>query len=467
MSELWNHEARCELREQRKCVAVIKGDRPCASAKKLNDIFGSGSLNALPFSGLDVSIIRSHDCVDEVSPSKAEEIYGNLLKMPLKYLKFWWWGKAEDCVLAQLIMKLMARSLTLEQLEIADISRKDGFRQKEGEQEEKEQYQLPNLSTLQIYDTEIMGAADELFWGNVLRTICNRAPNLQVLKNTVSLHWIDYMPTESLRIFKNIKLPSLWPRNEEMLTLMNKFSKHGPKLFRLETDCPEISTRGWRMDNNWTLLFDILSRSCGSLQEVILDGRTVFMLKQFAQRKKALANVTSLEFQMPGNEQSTITRYLLPVPLGEIFPAVTAVTINWGYYEESSWAKDVEVGSCEIFSWDVVTEVELEDFELQDPSVRELATLFPNLRSLCLCDSNNFTKGDAFRHIWRWLPSLEKLDMSIALEIDLFPNSNFDAEFCGLYEEEAAYLREKDDTYLKTVNIVPPFPPINYMRGKT
>ena len=41
-----------------------------------------------------------------------------------------------------------------------------------------------------------------------------------------------------------------------------------------------------------------------------------------------------------------------------------------------------------------------------------------------------------------------------------------DAGLCGIFNEEAACLREKDEEYLKTVNIVPIKPAIYHHKGE-
>ena len=86
----------------------------------------------------------------------------------------------------------------------------------------------------------------------------------------------------------------------------------------------------------------------------------------------------------------------------------------------------------------------------------------PKLKSLSL---GGFTSMwfNTLREMWANFPSLEKLKMTFTL--DIYRDSNFDAEFCGIYEEEAAILRGKYDAYLEAVNIVASFPPSNYLRG--
>ena len=466
VNKFWNYEARCILRDQKKCAAVIKGEQPCSRAKELNDMLRS--MAVIPFNGLDVTITKIHDCDLELCNGKIEEIYESVLKMPLNYLEFHWrkCGRREytdRCLLGHVLLTLMATSLTLEHLHIWDIPRTVRLEQEDG----KEQFHLPKLKTVTLWDPDRKNSLyddddndEEEFWVDLLRIICDRAPNLEELKSVVDLPWIQYVAIKKVQILKNIRLPSRWPENGEILRLLSNFCKEGPKLHTFCAELPEGPTHGLRMGDYWKLVFDLLCRSSGTLQKVVLDHRTVFMLRRFAQRMQPLVNVTSLEIYMPGRAESGISQFLLPVPLGQIFPAVQAVRVFWGSCADTA----AEFVCRKTFPWPAVTKVKIESYELRNESVRQLAMLFPNIRSLSLPYCDDYKTGHSFRAIWSWLPLLEHLRLGIFLRG--WYDENFDAEFCGIYEAEAALLRKKGDTYLKTVNIVPPFHPIHYLRGK-
>ena len=486
VNKFWNYEARSVLRDQKKCVAVIKGNKPCSRAKKLNDMLGS--LAVIPFNGLDVKINGYHHCGPEFFHGKTEEIYRNLLKMPLKYLNFLWRNgiyasQTGECVLSQILLTLMQSCLTLEHLHISDIPRNIELDRNKGH--EKVTSQLPKLKTLELLDgknlTESLLESLQLgrrydyrtyneeifFWSNLLSIISGRAPNLEELKNMVDLDWIQYVPTEKFRIFKNIKLPSFWGSMEEDLKLMNKLCIEGPRICTLNTEFPRVPPGYLRIDLYWTLLFDILCRSSGSLQQVMLDSRSAFMLRKFAWRMQPLAIVKHLEFELSGQEEASISRFLTPVTLAKLFPSISAVTINWNHHRVPPRVDQGAEFRCPaVFPWPAVTKVTLRRYGLRNQSIRDLAILFPNLRTLVLPCIKNYKPGNSFRQIWSQLPRLEKLVMSMTGKLSCFCGYHFDAQFCGIYDEEAAILRKMDEAYLKTVNIVPPFRPIHYLRGK-
>ena len=91
-------------------------------------------------------------------------------------------------------------------------------------------------------------------------------------------------------------------------------------------------------------------------------------------------------------------------------------------------------------------------------NIPQLRAVFPNVTTLhlrrprwshvCFYDSDVVSLSD----IWEMYPALEELKIKGKADK---PNSNYDAQFCGISEEEAELLREKDEEYLRAVNIVP------------
>ena len=91
------------------------------------------------------------------------------------------------------------------------------------------------------------------------------------------------------------------------------------------------------------------------------------------------------------------------------------------------------------------------------------ARTFPNISCLkIICTL--LAGGIPFSEIWELWPRLEELEVSGDC---LILRDSYDAEFCGIHPEEAKILREKDDEYLKTVNIVPIRPSILTMKSKS
>ena len=111
-----------------------------------------------------------------------EDVYGNLMNLPWKYLEFQWSGfMSEGCILGQFILRLMSRSLTLQQLVIKEYP--IGVELKEGNRPEGE-LQLPNLKTIWLPARGFRQFRD------LFSTLLARAPNVQELLNFVSPYWI-------------------------------------------------------------------------------------------------------------------------------------------------------------------------------------------------------------------------------------------------------------------------------------
>ena len=162
-------------------MAVIDGDHPCLRAKKLNGMLGS--LNVNFYNGLYI-VIGRHISGVSLNRKSVEDVYGNLVTWPWKYLEVkWGMYLKQDCLLGQLILRLMCRSLTLEQLCIKDIPRGVELKAKNREQGELE---LPKLKILQLPDGSFHFPREDLLPG-----VLARAPNVEelgILWNLIGCH---------------------------------------------------------------------------------------------------------------------------------------------------------------------------------------------------------------------------------------------------------------------------------------
>ena len=118
---------------------------------------------------------------------------------------------------------------------------------------------------------------------------------------------------------------------------MSKFCKFGPKIHTLPASWPLFPVEFARRDE---LFFDILCRSSETFRKVILDVYVASMLKTFDQRMQLLWNVMILAFEPPPFYKMDVAKVLLPVPLGQIFPGITAISIVW-HCNEFYFAEDL------------------------------------------------------------------------------------------------------------------------------
>ena len=91
----------------------------------------------------------------------------------------------------------------------------------------------------------------------------------------------------------------------------------------------------------------------------------------------------------------------------------------------------------------------------------EIKAAFPNVTSLDL--DFRQTERIPCQELWELWPGLEELKVEGVSET---LRQNYDAEFCGIFEEEAELLRAQDEEFLRTVQIVPIRPCLLTMRSE-
>ena len=458
VNKFWNYEARCVLRDKKKCVAVIDGDHPCVNAKKLNETVGS--LNLKFFNGLSLTRKRrsgQSECL--LTSEKVEEAYENLLRMPWKYLETDWTGcMTEDCVLGQFILRLMSRSLTLEHVIMKYVPEK--FKLKE-ENRPQEEFELPKLKTIEFSEHSIKSCPA------LLPTLLARARNVEELHTVFSPTSIPSLPTDALKMVKKLRFPSyifvFLHAYEETMRSLNILGASEAKLSTVIAEGQFFLHGNNQMIHDYChRLISIISSHSETLRELKIDSWTIYCSVLANHFPQVLKNVENLTFEIYQGADPGIARYLLKLPLAQIFPNVKSVKFS----ASGSQQRYMEIENDGMLPWPAVKEVKFEDLVCSDRMVEEIGLLFPNLCCLeisFLDEDSASPSSFPFRKIWSTLPFLEKLTVRGKLAK---VEQNFDAEFCGIHPEEAADLQTKDDEFLKAVNIVPPFPPITHMKSE-
>ena len=419
-------------------------------AKEFNDMMEKSA--ASPFNGLSITIEETHEC-------NAEDVCGNLLDMPVKYLDFSWQKRpgSKICALGSFILRLLATSQSLESLNIMRAPTEVIFEQVDWP---KPQAQLPKLRTLNFENQKSMGR--EKFEGydraNFLQLLA-RAPNLEEVQSRCPLDWLQPIPLEKMHIIRNVVL---FEMNGEDIAkigpLWQKFLQSEPKLHSL-------SIRGRCIHNSVTKeefrhgLVSVLHSSCDSLRRLKLDCDCMWDVRIIAEKLPVLRNVTELIFSATYFDPVTSLQFRR-WPLARVLPSVIAVSF-WSVAFFSVWSFEAE--NHEVYPWETVTQVKLQCWNLCAAHVADLGVMFPNTRifEAELRDRYDDYYGFPFEQVWSSLSSLERLKVKMAIS----SRENFDAQFCGIYPEEAKLLQGKDQDYLRAVNIVPPFPAINHLKG--
>ena len=210
-------------------------------------------------------------------------------------------------------------------------------------------------------------------------------------------------------------------------------------------------------------LLGIIVGSSDSLQEVTLDHFAAVMLNRLTIDCLTTPNVTKARFVMFHGKNAGIVQNLQGARLREIFANVTSVRFTSGLYKFTGENVLVAEANAANFPWPAVEDVDLGDLDLNEQTVTETGALFPNLRAFTVQVSYETPGCVPFQQIWSSWPALRSLTIGGKLQISR--DANFDAVFCGIHAEEAEMLLEKDDEFLTAVNLVPPFPAINHLKG--
>ena len=89
---------------------------------------------------------------------------------------------------------------------------------------------------------------------------------------------------------------------------------------------------------------------------------------------------------------------------------------------------------------------------------------FPCLEDITIWPGNHTSCTWPYKDIFRFWPNLKHVYIRGQLPVGM-ETSNFDADFCGIYQEELELLRDKGEEYLEKVQIVPVRPCLSTMKG--
>ena len=380
-----------------------------------------------------------------------KDVVGKIMKMPIKFLEINW--KSGNCLVGQLASTFLKRSMTLEYLNIVALPL-----DKELWATQRQQG-LPKLKKLEISDSD-EEYLEGLFQTNFLTEIASRAVHLEELKYTLDVELYYLFPRQCMNLVKSMRFGSDVD-NPNVLHFMEQIHRAQPRFRSLHIEKPRFISSADQVISSFTSLSGILNSSRETLESLTID---ISSFRPLVRRLVApLDKVTELEFWVCQGSQLGIRQLLLPVNAAETFPSVRTVSFASGHFEQPNLAFQQEE---EMFPWPEVEKVVLKSNILSELCIRDLRILFPCLRSLTATPCPIGPRGIPFEKMWDPWPLLEELEIgNSCLKFKICWDENFDAIFCGIHPKEADKLREQDEEFLRAVNIVPPFPAINHLRG--
>ena len=323
----------------------------------------------------------------------------------------------------------------------------------------KNSLNFPKLQVLTIAD---LPDKDEFIWHKpVLSMLQAKSPNLN--KIYVDNVWnLDVVPEEQYGLLGNLKLFLNVVFHEHSLYPAIVAKK--PKLRELSI-CEIVEGNAENVRQNLRGILTQLFQSCqDSLEELNVynyDSHTLPLLSV-----NALKKLSILTLQTDDSDKiEEIWNSLASIGSAKMMPKLKDIVLGMklrpgNYIEElREWPPILNEENL-IYSYGTVCRLVL-DVQCLRYNMADIGRVFPHLNSLEL--TLNRSEHVPCREVWETWPNLQELKVRGTCGT---LEQNYDAEFCGIHEEEAELLRGMDDEYLRNVQIVPIRPSLLTMRCK-
>ena len=450
----WNYEARCVQRDFKICYAGIgkKTSPSCEALKYLDDDIGQ--MTVVPFNGLRLTV-RGHTqgpaCVGMKSINR---YYGNLLNdLCVKYLELSVdssVGMYQSCPAVQFAQKILSKKCeSLVEFSILKIPRYLQLILNS----DNGNVSFPKLRALNVSD-----AMDFRYLPrSLLPDLISASPNLEELRVEACPDDLKFLSPDKLKIVKTFLFMPASSADEE---LYRNFALARPELRDLRIRPPCLSFGEQR--KFWDILRVIIDSSRNSLESLSVASIPAIMLVKLA--VGPFQNVTSLVLQVDASESARPIRSLLKgINFTRLFPRLTSVSI----YEDSVYENEaVEYRGDEQCEVDVkatatVSRIYISSDCFRQHYVQFIAELFPKVMELraVMMSESGFAPIYA---MWNGWPDLESIKIE---EVECYNDENLDHIFCGILPDEAEYLQEQDDEFLRDVHIVPVCPSITCFKS--
>ena len=498
VNKAWYKESRSVMMEFREVSISTPGDTPCAYLIWLNEELKRS--DTILLNGLCIRIVENeHDCLGRINIHKHYEAI--LSKLKVKYLTIDWdpeipwmadvsWEdllmvlgvqKKMFCPAVQLITELLKK--TPNELEELHVTRLPLWaRLFTSEDKEEGKVVLSKLKILEVssYDTHLneTEVATRAMWepGNpdpilprpMIPDLIAVAPNLQELRKDIDPgdDIDEALPARLSHLIKNVYFSPTEPAEEL------PYEKLARRNLQLNTVWAFLRVVNHLNRSCWLALKQMLISSQNSLERFDFDAYIGSMLRPL--NIPALPNLRDVTLSIDFGPWATQVRAeLLHLNFTKIFPNVETVELNpytrrisdfvdfresfneedeanpvdqHGGESKTARIKEVLVSLCiQEDDEDYVSYISMLGYIFQ--LFPQTVELFLQLHSWDIPYEYIWTSAASFTMVsldYRHLP-----DESDQALVDL------DAQFCGVSPEEMALLREMDDEYLKTVNIVP------------
>ena len=487
VNKFWNKEVRTFVRDHRKCSALrpTSVENECEFLQKLDELccLITEHGRVIPYNSLKLSM-PWHLCEDLQHPSWLA--FGDFKsELKIKYLDIhWFFTHSSDCSVHHSLMALLRRNAPhLKRLKIEEAA----------PQFEKmlTESPFPLLEEIFIYRKSHYDealAADK----QILLKLLESAPNCKKIRVSDYRTLCTAVPQDKYGLLTELECSgslygntfgyeSLLPKVMEDIIAKNPAVKKlrirppvatitGLQLFSLTEDMKAVLAENYAKKGSVfkTILLQSLQRFRQSLRTISIQRR--YPLAQLP--SPSLLNVRKLVLKddllvSEGTERfwtlivsADLARRMPRLIELKIIISTLHLNVLPGLLEESSvvWpdCDHVPDGST-YYECGRIRKLTL-DLQVKQIEFSRIRSFFPNVKSLeLIMEFGHHTGSDPLpiSQVSECWPDLEELNIHGAYN---FLGRNYDADFCGVHEEEAEMLRTADDDYLKAVHIVPTRP---------
>ena len=326
----------------------------------------------------------------------------------------------------------------------------------------EENLDFPQLEELDIWDPSNLSSHGK----GLVQKILDGAPKLDKIMHGGERRILKIIRPHHYRLLRKLEFKDDFSDNE-LNDLTWKLVQSGPRLTELSL------SYGYNPSTCEPLFHSLVESSSDSLENLKLRGATsIDKVKEFP----VLPNVTLLSLRSDHRQLFEYLDQFQFVRFGDLFPKLEQVDLHVEYDY-----KDIQIPPQSVDQVDrefshivqdpsycaqTTKHLKLE-MELYPLALLQLEKSFPNLAKLKLFSESFTGRAVPYRLIFRFWPDLKTLFISSGtwdLEDKALPN--WDAEFCGINQEEVELLRGKEEEYLRNLHIVPVRPCVSTMKSK-
>ena len=491
---IWNNQVRTYIRDHRKCtVSISSASSPCSRLRELDQVIGD--MNIVPFNSIQFHLEPHEVCLFHENngrcakkprmqvPDDGLSCRNLFTRMKLKHLTIRISPSITCCPAMYLLFRiLLEKKHEITDLKVLNVSRSfmDVF-------VDTQPLELQALERLQvgtapsrnfergrpIRDLRRMDGRQTRGWQpmdgqktlDFLEKILHGStPKLkQIFDYTVGRKFTKILPVNKYKLLSNYGF------NKERVGQAVLLADSRPSLSELSVQFQNVRDHQPPFEYNH-IIQSFIQSSLKSIVKLELSPMCFAKVLEFP----ALENLISLKIGGCGKPEET-RNSLQSIQLGRLFPNLQKLELignelDWMSYTgielelvapHPEFYSEVDAECLPESPYASQTTSDLiVHADMSSVSFVNLKKSLPEVMDLLIIADPTNAHTVPYRQIFRLWPNLKRLHVRGSIK---HPVSNYDAEFCGINQEEVELLWSMDDDYLKNVHIVPVRPGVTTM----